>query len=136
MPSVFGEVEVKSYLLSLGIQCSLKRNPERRCDSSICTINEDQRWKIFEGCWHSFHDDCLAGRSHCFICQNHLKNVVSNLSKSENEALLQSEDQNEDEPDEECDAGSNNDDDDNGSLHAGNGTCSRNKFGICFESFE
>ena len=42
--------------------------------------------------------------------------MVSNLSKSANEALLQSEDQSEDEPDKECDAGSNNDDDDNDSL--------------------
>ena len=42
--------------------------------------------------------------------------MVSNLSKSANEALLQSEDQSEDEPHEECDAGSNNDDDDNDNL--------------------
>ena len=41
--------------------------------------------------------------------------MVSNLSKSANEALLQSEDHSEDGPDEECDAGSN-DDDDNDSL--------------------
>ena len=38
--------------------------------------------------------------------------MVSNLSKSANEALLQHEYQSEDEPDEECDAASNNDDDD------------------------
>ena len=109
MPSLFGQEEVKSYFLPLGFQCDHKPDDARRCDALNCALTDEQPWQIFEGCWHSFHEECLAGRSHCYICQEHLQNVVGTLSTSENSTLL--EGQVDDEPHEDRSADDNDDDD-------------------------
>ncbi|CAB4001872.1 Hypothetical predicted protein [Paramuricea clavata] len=95
MPSLFGETVVKSYFLPLAFQCDRKPDVQRRCDASNCALTGEEPWQIFEGCWHSFHNECLAGCQHCSICQDHLKNVVKNLSASANATLLEGLDDNE-----------------------------------------
>ena len=112
MPSLFAETNVKSYFLPLGFQCHQRPNTERRCDSLSCALTGEQPWRIFEGCWHSFHDECLAGRSFCYICQEHLKNVVGSLSTSANTTLLHGQDDDTCESDEADNRTGDDDDDD------------------------
>ena len=95
LPALFGETSVKSYFLPLGFQCKQKPNTQRRCDSSTCTLTGEEPWSIFEGCWHSFHNQCLAGKSYCTICKMHLEDVVNSLSTSANATLLHDETNNE-----------------------------------------
>jgi hypothetical protein len=112
MPSLFGETVVKSYFLPLGFQCDQKPDVQRRCDAFNCALTVEEPWQIFEGCWHSFHNECLAGCQHCSICQDHLKNVVKNLSTSANATLLEGLDDNDESPEANTNSAGDDDDDD------------------------
>ena len=81
LPSLFSEKPVKSYFLPLGYQCE-KKPDENSCCDYLCVAQEDADWKIFEGCWHSFHSECLKDLTYCPICSNHLNNVILSLSES------------------------------------------------------
>ena len=78
LSSLFGEKPVKSYFLPLGYQCE-KKPDENTCCDYLCVAPEDADWKIFEGCWHSFHSECLKDLTYCSICSNHLNNVILSL---------------------------------------------------------
>ena len=87
LPSLFGEKPVKSYFLPLGYQCE-KKPDENSCCDYLCVAPEDADWKIFEGCWHSFHSECLKDLTYCPICSNHLNNVILSLSESANSSFV------------------------------------------------
>ncbi len=71
LPTLFGEKPVKNYVLLLGFQCEKMPNVNSKCDY-ICVAPDDSEWQIFEGCWHSFHKECLKDINYCPICSNHL----------------------------------------------------------------
>ena len=87
LPTLFGEKPVKSYMLPLGFQCEKKPDVNSRCDY-ICVAPEDADWQIFEGCWHSFHKECLKDLTYCPICSNHLNNVILSLSIAANSSFV------------------------------------------------
>ena len=95
LPARFGETSVKSYFHPLGFQCKQKHNAQRRCDSLTCTLTREEPWSIFEACWHSFHNQCLAEKSYCTICKMLLEDVVKSLSTSAIATLLHDETNNE-----------------------------------------
>ena len=42
------------------------------CDLNKCTIdNDNEPWMLFQGCWHSFHEQCRDDSSFCPICKKH-----------------------------------------------------------------
>ncbi|KAL9983834.1 hypothetical protein ACROYT_G006074 [Oculina patagonica] len=53
--SLFGQKATKSHILPLGYNFHPPPNPQKRCDSPSCGATSDMPWKLFEGCWHSFH---------------------------------------------------------------------------------
>ena len=59
------------------------------CDLKSCTItNDNYPWKIFPGCWHSFHDKCLNGSLFCPICQKLLEYKTKELAATAKEAIF------------------------------------------------
>ena len=87
LPTLFGKKPVKSYMPPLGFQCDKKPDVNSRCDY-ICVAPEDAEWQIFEGCWQSFHKECLKELIYCPICSNHLNNVILSLSIAANYSFV------------------------------------------------
>ena len=87
--------------------------PNRKCDKAGCH-RISPLWKIFSGCGHSFHLECiLPAISTCSVCQETLQAKMTSLGKSANDAVQMSFDGDDGEDDE----GSNeNEDDDNDDL--------------------
>ena len=50
--------------------------------------NCDRSWIRFDGCWHSFHVDCLKGSSICRGCQSYLKREIRKLSDIAADAIF------------------------------------------------
>ena len=61
----------------------------RRCDSSSCSISVDTPWKIFEGCWHSFHLCYLTVVDVCPICRKGFETSIKSLANITNQSLHQ-----------------------------------------------
>ncbi|CAB4016534.1 Hypothetical predicted protein [Paramuricea clavata] len=85
--TLFSEKPVKSYILPLGFQCDKKPDVNSRCDNT-CVAPEDVEWQICEGCWHSFHKECLKDLAYCPICSNHLNDVILSLSVAANTSFV------------------------------------------------
>ena len=59
------------------------------CDLNSCTIsNDDEPWKVFQGCWHSFHEHCLNGSPFCPLCQKLLESKTKELASSAKAAIF------------------------------------------------
>ena len=80
---------MKSNILPLGFNFHPPPDPSKRFDSPMCSESSDLPWKLFEGCWHSFHISCLNGKNFCVICQDGLKRNMKFLSKTANKAFVQ-----------------------------------------------
>ena len=89
LPNLCGEKSMKSNVLPLGFNFHPPPDTSKRCDSPLCSESSDLPWKLFEGCWHSFHISCLNGKNFCVICQDGLKRNMKSLSKTANEAFVQ-----------------------------------------------
>ena len=74
---------------------------------------EDAEWHIFQGCWHSFHTECLKDLDYCPICSNHLNNVILSLSISANSSFVNGG--NEEDDDDDANISSDDDSDDDNS---------------------
>ena len=62
--------------------------PNRKCDVLTCQ-NDSPLWKVFQGCGHSFHVECiLPDISVCRICQSTLFVHLETLGKAANDAVL------------------------------------------------
>ena len=88
LPSLFGQKATKSYILPLGYNFHPPPDPQKRCDSPSCAVTCDLPWKLFEGCWHSFHLVCLGEDSTCFICKEGLNKSIRSLAATANEAFV------------------------------------------------
>ena len=88
LPNLFGEKSIKSYILPLGYNFHETPDPRKRCDSPSCNVSSDLPWKLFEGCWHSFHLVCLRGSNICVICRDGLKKNMKSLAKTANDAFV------------------------------------------------
>ena len=89
LPNLCGEKSMKSNILPLGFNFHPPPDPSKRFDSPMCSESSDLPWKLFEGCWHSFHISCLNGKNFCVICQDGLNRNMKSLSKTANEAFVQ-----------------------------------------------
>ena len=90
LPEVFGDQSFDDQrALPLGFQSKLQPNCNQECDFPACpNKGKSTPWKIFPGCWHSFHENCLAGINHCPICQVHIHNALSKLVKTASDAIV------------------------------------------------
>lgn len=88
-PALFGDAPIKSDYLPLGYQFQPYPDQGRRCDSSSCSISVDTPWKIFEGCWHSFHLCCLTVVDVCPICRKGIETAIKSLANIANQSLRQ-----------------------------------------------
>ena len=87
VPALFGDVPMKTDLLPLGFQFHPCPDQGRRCDLLHCTISTDTPWKIFEGCWHSFHLSCLDVVDVCPICRKGIEDAIRSLSSVANKSI-------------------------------------------------
>ena len=89
----------------------------RKCDLIECN-KESSQWKVFRGCGHSFHIECvLPDTSVCKICESTLKDKLNDLGKVANDAvfnhdLRETVNDNEQESDEESNTDTDDGDDD------------------------
>ncbi|XP_028410469.1 uncharacterized protein LOC114533084 [Dendronephthya gigantea] len=89
LPDIFGPDKVKYTTLPLGFSSSQEPNQDCICDLYSCTINHsDEPWKLFQGCWHSFHVKCLNGSDFCPICHGYLQDKVKELGNIAKDAIL------------------------------------------------
>ena len=89
LPHIFGEAEIKSTALPLGFSTKQEPNQDCICDLHSCIVDkDDEPWKIYQGCWHSFHVKCLNGTAFCPICHGFLETKVKELGKAAQDAIL------------------------------------------------
>ena len=82
---------MKSYLLPFVFQTKQPPDTNTLCDYMIyiCTDTEEaSELHMFEGCWHSFHKECLNDINYCPICSDNLKHVILSLLSSANSTFL------------------------------------------------
>ena len=119
LPYLFGEKPIKSHVLPLGSQCDKTLNVNSKCDY-VCVAQEDAEWNIFEGCWHSFHKECLSDMDYCPICSSHLNNVILSLSKSASFSFIYGGSEEYNEPANNIDDDSESDEDSNDEIECDN----------------
>ena len=73
------------------------------CDMPAC-CRKDSDWKLFTGCFHSFHTECLKGIDSFPICSAHLKTVITKLSSTAQNSVFSPDHKNEKEVQKEQDA--------------------------------
>ena len=74
--------------LPLGFHTSKPPNPHITCDMPACLLQDKKAaWKRFNGCFHSFHLQCLNDLDHCPICCSHLKMVIQKLASSAQQSI-------------------------------------------------
>ena len=119
VPALFGDVPMKTDLMPLGFQFLPPPDQGKRCDHSECTSSANTPWKIFEGCWHSFHLSCLVVVDACPICRKGIEAAIKSLSATANKSVLthdnaSNSDGNHSNEGVEETAGNDDDDDDDG----------------------
>ena len=79
---LWGGDTIQSQCLPIGYHAKLQPNCDRYCDLPGCISKNDctQNWTRFDGCWHAFHEKCLAGKITCPICQSFVKKEISRLA--------------------------------------------------------
>ena len=89
LPHIIGEAEVKSAALPVGFNTKHEPNQDCKCDLHSCIVDsDDQPWKIYQGCWHSFHVKCLNGANFCPIGHGFLETKIKELGKATQDAIL------------------------------------------------
>ncbi|XP_078345984.1 uncharacterized protein LOC144631432 [Oculina patagonica] len=78
---------MKTDVMPLGFQFCPHPDQGKRCDLANCTISIDTPWKMFEGCWHSFHISCLDVVDVCPICRKGIENAMRSLSAVANKSV-------------------------------------------------
>ena len=74
-------------MMPLGFQFHARPEQGRRYDLLHCTISTDTPWKIFEGCWHSFHLSCLDVVDVFPICSQGIEDAIRSLSSVANKSI-------------------------------------------------
>ena len=85
LPSVFGKGQMKLKVLPLGYTSENQPNPNKRCDFPGCLVSSDKEWRVFEGCAHSFHLECLGEMDICPFWQSFLQNKAKSLAETSKE---------------------------------------------------
>ena len=88
LPNVFGKGQMKLKVLPLGYASENQPNPNKRCDFPGCLVSSDKKWRVFEGCAHSFHLECLGEMDICPFCQSFLQNKARSLAETAKSAIL------------------------------------------------
>ena len=74
--------------LPLGFHTNKPPNPYLTCDMPACHLQDKNTpWKKFNGCFHSFHLECLKDVDHCPICRSHLQMVIHQLGSSAQQSI-------------------------------------------------
>ena len=79
-----------TYMLPLGYHSSSPPDDTSRCDMPGCQYYKRDTipWKIFHGCWHSFHLICLNGKKFCPICKSHLRKEANHLGQKAKDGIF------------------------------------------------
>ena len=76
-----------------GISCPLGSSSPPNLNRVIgdhldCSVSNEMPWKIFEGCWHSFHLSCLNNVfSVCPICRQGVGDAIRSLASTANRSV-------------------------------------------------
>jgi hypothetical protein len=89
--------------LPLGYHTNKPPVQSYNCDMPACCL-KDSNWKLFTGCFHSFHMECLKGIDSCPICCAHLRTVINKLSSTAQQSIFSPNDKNEKDAQKEQDA--------------------------------
>ena len=87
VPALFGDIPMKSDFMPLGFQFCSHPDQGKRCDLPNCAITAETPWKLFEGCWHSFHLSCLDVADVCPLCRKGIESAIKSLSAVANRSL-------------------------------------------------
>ena len=80
MPEVFGKKQMNEIVLPLGYHGERPPDEDMKCDLPSCKVKSGES-SILQGCWHSFHDECLGGLTHCSLCKKTLEKKIDELGK-------------------------------------------------------
>ncbi|CAB3996466.1 hypothetical protein AC249_AIPGENE6730 [Paramuricea clavata] len=82
MPQIFGERKLSDCVLPLGYHGRHQPNEDCKCDMPSCTTSKEETWKMFPGCWHSFHESCIKDGS-CPLCSKTLSEKAKELGTND-----------------------------------------------------
>ncbi|CAB3998876.1 Hypothetical predicted protein [Paramuricea clavata] len=92
LPHIFGHESIPYTVLPLGLNACQEPDQDCMSDLNSCTVdNDDDPWKVFHGCWHSFHERCHKGSPFCPICQKLLESKTKELGNIAKAAILNPE---------------------------------------------
>ena len=63
-------------------------NSNKRCDIPGFLVSSDKERRVFEGCTHSFHLECLGDMDICLFCQSFFQNKARSLKETAESAIL------------------------------------------------
>ena len=63
-------------------------NSNKRCDIPGFLVTSGKERRVFEGCAHSFHLECLGDMDICLFCQSFLQNKARSLTETAKSAIL------------------------------------------------
>ena len=63
-------------------------NSNKRCDIPGFLVSSDKERRVFEGCAHFFHLECLGDMDICLFCQSFLQNKARSLTETAESAIL------------------------------------------------
>ena len=73
----------------LPLGCHANKPPDQSCTCDMPEYcRKDSDCKLFTGCFHSFHTECLKGIDTCPICSAHLKTVINKLSSTAQHSIF------------------------------------------------
>ena len=75
MPEVFGKKQMNEIVLPLGYHGQTPPDDDMKCDLPSCKVKSGES-SILQVCWHSFHDECLGGLTHCPLCKKTLEKKI------------------------------------------------------------
>lgn len=87
MPQIFGERKLSDCVVPLGYHGRHQPNEDCKCDMPSCTTSKEETWKMFPGCWHSFHESCIKDDS-CPLCSKTLCEKAKELGKKCKDAIM------------------------------------------------
>ena len=79
---------MKLEVLPLEYASQNQPNSNKRCDIPGFLVTSDKERKVFEGCAHSFHLECLGDMDICLFCQSFLQNKARSLTEIAKSAIL------------------------------------------------
>ena len=89
LPNVFGKGQImKLEVLPLEYASQNQPNSNKRCDIPGFLVSSDEERRVFEGCTHSFHLECLGDMDICLFCQSFLQNKARSLTETAKNAIL------------------------------------------------